>query len=559
MCDIQDFHTKFYSRKDKIIQDFFILKHINAEKPKRERVTKSTSSRKGVAVKYFVKVQGTKKFCVQVCQRAFLHILGVSKDRVQRIARNYVYAGTLPKENRGGSTVSAIYAKRSACVREFIEKLSCTEVHYCRGKTKRQYLPCNLSIAKLIKMYNDQVNDESRRVKRSFFRSTFCTYYNICFGTPATDVCSRCVELAERIKREKCAEAKNKLIIEKRIHMLKSKAFFNKLREESPTMITFSFDCQKNLVNPKVQDQIAYYSRQLYTYNFTVVKGSSHSKLNKENVTIYTWMEHEYRKGSNEIASAVFHTLSSCDLSAYSKIRLCADGCGGQNRNSTMIAMCMYFLKNIAPHNLKCIEIVFPIRGHSFLPSDRVFGTLERKLKKMPEITNPQTYIDLFKEHGAVYQLKACSVKDWKSVAQDYLKGVQSWHFKFSKIKRFFIEKQVNETTITVRGEENYTVDLGENRSVLKRGKKIGNAHIADIAEGVIINPKKLKDIKTLLTAHFGETWIEDNQLNFFKEFLENANFENSDVDTMTESNIGNEAANDFCEVHPEEEDGLRI
>nr|CAH7750012.1 unnamed protein product [Callosobruchus chinensis] len=270
-------------------------------------------------------------------------------------------------------------------------------------------------------------------------------------------------------------------------------------------------------------------------------------------------MEHEYRKGSNEIASAVFHTLSSCDLSAYSKIRLCADGCGGQNRNSTMIAMCMYFLKNIAPHNLKCIEIVFPIRGHSFLPSDRVFGTLERKLKKMPEITNPQTYIDLFKEHGAVYQLKACSVKDWKSVAQDYLKGVQSWHFKFSKIKRFFIEKQVNETTITVRGEENYTVDLGENRSVLKRGKKIGNAHIADIAEGVIINPKKLKDIKTLLTAHFGETWIEDNQLNFFKEFLENANFENSDVDTMTESNIGNEAANDFCEVHPEEEDGLRI
>nr|CAI5821182.1 unnamed protein product [Callosobruchus analis] len=233
-------------------------------------------------------------------------------------------------------------------------------------------------------------------------------------------------------------------------------------------MITFSFDCQKNLVNPKVQDQFAYYSRQLYTYNFTVVKRSSHSRLNKENVTIYTWMEHEYRKGSNEIASAVFHTLSSCDLSAYSKIRLRADGCGGQNRNSTMIAMCM---------------------GHSFLPSDRVFGTIEQKLKKMTEITNPHTYIDLFKEHRAVYQMKASSVKDWKSVAQDYLKGVQSWHFKFSKIKRFFIEKQI----------------------CFKTTEYIGNAHIVDIAEGVIINPKKLKDIKTLLTAHFGETWIEDN------------------------------------------------
>nr|CAI5831033.1 unnamed protein product [Callosobruchus analis] len=169
----------------------------------------------------------------------------------------------------------------------------------------------------------------------------------------------------------------------------------------------------------------------------------------------------------------------------------------------------------------------------------------------MPEITIQKPTLTYLKNMELV--------KDWKSVAQDYLKGVQSWHFKFSKIKRFFIEKQVNETTITVRGEENYTVDLGENRSVLKRGNGIGNARIADIAEGVIINPKKLKDIKILLTAHFGETWIEDNQLNFFKEFLENANFENSDVDTMTESNIGNEAANDFCEVHPEEEDGLRI
>lgn len=106
-------------------------------------------------------------------------------------------------------------------------------------------------------------------------------------------------------------------------------------------MIVLSFDCQKNLVNTKVQDQIAYYSRQLYTYNFTVVRGSSETKLNKNNVFIYTWMEHEFHKGSNEIATAVFHCLARLDLSTYKKIRLSADGCGGQNRNSTMVAMCI--------------------------------------------------------------------------------------------------------------------------------------------------------------------------------------------------------------------------
>ncbi|XP_050310860.1 uncharacterized protein LOC126746594 [Anthonomus grandis grandis] len=235
-------------------------------------------------------------------------------------------------------------------------------------------------------------------------------------------------------------------------------------------MLVLSFDCQKNLVNPKVQDQIAYYSRQLYTYNFTIVKGSSKTKLQNNNVFLYTWMEHEFHKGSNEIASAVFHCLSDLiNMSGYSKIRLCADGCGGQNRNSTMVAMCIYFLGNIAPPHIGEIELVFPIRGHSFLPSDRVFGIIEKKLRKLSEITNPNTYIDIFKERGTVINLRDSGVKSWKEIAKEYLKGVQSWHFKFSKAKRIVIEK--NGGKITVRGQEHYNSDVGESKTIFKRGK----------------------------------------------------------------------------------------
>lgn len=232
-------------------------------------------------------------------------------------------------------------------------------------------------------MYNEQVPENHLRVKKTFFRNIFCLEYNIGFGSPASDTCSRCSSLTERIKQEKDNDQRTQLQIEKRVHVLKGKAFFSKLRETKPDMIVLSFDCQKNLVNPKVQDQIAYYSRQLYTYNFTVVKGSSKAKLQKDNVFIYTWMEHEFHKGSNEIASAVYHCLTSLiDSLTCNKIRLCADGCGGQNRNSTMVAMCIYFLVKNAPEHIKEIELVYPIRGHSFLPSDRVFGTIEKKLKK---------------------------------------------------------------------------------------------------------------------------------------------------------------------------------
>lgn len=77
-------------------------------------------------------------------------------------------------------------------------------------------------------------------------------------------------------------------------------------------MLTFSFDCQKNQVLPKIPDQAAYYSRQLYIiYNFAIVKSVPGNVLGKENVTLYAWTEDEHRKGANEIASAVFHRLET--------------------------------------------------------------------------------------------------------------------------------------------------------------------------------------------------------------------------------------------------------
>ena len=56
----------------------------------------------------------------------------------------------------------------------------------------------------------------------------------------------------------------------------------------------------RNTCNPKIQDQIA-----------------------------HTWMEQDYLKGSNQIASAVFHCLNQEDLSKYSHTLLHADGCSG--------------------------------------------------------------------------------------------------------------------------------------------------------------------------------------------------------------------------------------
>ncbi|CAH4034417.1 unnamed protein product [Pieris brassicae] len=120
---------------------------------------------------------------------------------------------------------------------------------------------------------------------------------------------------------------------------------------------------------PKIPDQITYYSRQLYIYNFTGVVGHSKTELKKENVYSYTWTEDILPKASNEIASAVFHCLcQSVEKYEPTKIRLLCDGCSGQNKNSIVLGMASKYLLDYAPAGIKSIEIVFPVVGHSFLP-----------------------------------------------------------------------------------------------------------------------------------------------------------------------------------------------
>nr|CAD7609249.1 unnamed protein product [Timema genevievae] len=82
-----------------------------------------------------------------------------------------------------------------------------------------------------------------------------------------------------------------------------------------------------------------------------------------DTITIYAWMENEKYKGSNEIASAVLDTLRNVKLGNedFDCVRLCSDGCPGQNKNSTVIAMVMKWFKEEAPNAVNKVEFVFPI------------------------------------------------------------------------------------------------------------------------------------------------------------------------------------------------------
>ena len=200
MNNIQYFHESFYAIKDKIKQDTFILKHVLAVKTKRRRPRSNSKHYKPreMQLMYRFYCRSEKKM-VFVCQKSFLQILLIKRYRVQNVVKQYYLKGNFPKENRGGDHKSHKYEDKKRSVISFIKTFKCSEPHYCRGRTKRMYLPSELSINKMAKMYNDEAA-EHLKVKPLYFRNIFNTSFNLGFGTPRVDVCSTCLQLTEKIK-----------------------------------------------------------------------------------------------------------------------------------------------------------------------------------------------------------------------------------------------------------------------------------------------------------------------------------------------------------------------
>ncbi|KAJ8883602.1 hypothetical protein PR048_015446 [Dryococelus australis] len=107
----------------------------------------------------------------------------------------------VPIETRGGDRRSKAFERKSMSVKDFIQTFKAVESHYCRGKSELVYFDSNLNTMKMWRMYNQKVHGDIK-VKESYFRHVFSTYFNIIFKAPSTDVCPKCCELTGRILKD---------------------------------------------------------------------------------------------------------------------------------------------------------------------------------------------------------------------------------------------------------------------------------------------------------------------------------------------------------------------
>lgn len=222
------------------------------------------------------------------------------------------------------------------------------------------------------------------------------------------------------------------------------KILFYSLLKESRTRcdtVTVVFDMMQNQPLPKINVTEQYYCRQLWLYTLGIVIHTSNHQQKPHNVHLYTWTEIESGKGSNEIASALCHFLSSMKRRflkrGYRQLHLFCDSCSGQNKNASMMAMLLSYVNSKA-NPFQEVKVVFPIRGHSYLPADRVFGRLEKEYRRQEVMKTPNSYYEIMKLHGRVH--KICTdwnVFNYKKLAdQIFKKGLikvqqtRIWKFK---------------------------------------------------------------------------------------------------------------------------------
>lgn len=337
--------------------------------------------------------------------------------------------------------------------------------------------------------------------------------FNLGFGHPATDVCSTCVKFRIETRDPGLTpdEKRDKVLLFG-LHRRRARQFYQQMNEVGDSF-TVCFDVMENLVLPKSPIGQTYYSRQLYYYVFGVVRhrGRGNSQ-GKEDIHLYTWLEHQNAKDSNLIASALCHYLgsvASVEISQSGLLRLFSDSCYGQNKNINVLSMLFALVNKQYPQ--LTADYYFPIRGHSFLPADRAFGRIEQDIRKKDTILMPEEYSEILRKHGTVYEYG----KDWQ--CYDY-KGESA---RFTKSQRSFKISEARVLQISGDKLGFKSTFAGEfcKHTVLKRGKRWSQFNPPLLPDSNCVKEAKKQDVIKLLDA----LGVNPEIRNFYENALSNA------------------------------------
>lgn len=436
-----------YSGRPKNESDTYLMGLIECHNVSRHRPTTSESKQFAFSFKYYAYKNNER---IEVCRNAFLSLHAISSKAVFRLT-SLLAKGAQPVDMRGRhdkhhKILQDVLVKVDSHIESFPQKIS----HYSTNPVT--YLEAGLNCKILHNLLIIKHPELKEVITYKYFLQHYQENYGYRFGRPQVDVCSTCEDLNSKIKSSSLNDnAKRAAVAELIVHKRRACKFYKKIKSVTDMCTNRDdvagvvFDFMQNLPLPCLPVQEMFYLRKLWQFVFCV-----HS-LGDNKAVFYTYHEGEAKKGPDEVCTFLNDYIVNNISPQVKELNVFSDACPGQNRNHTFIR----FLMGLSIFGrFKNINVYFPVRGHSFLPCDRDFGTIKRVIRHHDRIYSPEQYCDLIlsaKKKQPLFQVKHLrneEITDYKNWWPTFFKktakslGTPKESFKISKYKHFLFKEE---------------------------------------------------------------------------------------------------------------------
>lgn len=381
----------------------YICSRVETQRIQRSRRRLPVSNRgKTFSNRYFFDINGCR---YQVCKSAFLDTLGETDTflRICVMKKSETTTGIGPNERRGKQTPKhALTEDVKNKVLEHIKSYPAYVSHYCRKQTKQKYLSCELTLKKMLDQFNEENSHLQLKVSYSTYRRIFKPL-KLKFKEPATDTCAKCDEFRAKLKFVKSEEMKKALETKYELHLRKAEAayalktHYTKLAKTDKNIKVLIFDLEQVFATPNVTCGMAYYLRQLSTFNLTIVDAGTGNTFN------CMWHEGEAARGASQIASCIFNHIMNEVKDNTVELFLFSDCCSGQNRNSLVATM--FHILLCLHTSLKVVNHIFLVPGHTRLECDSKHSVIERKKQHAGMISIPSQWYEVVDNVGDSFKV----------------------------------------------------------------------------------------------------------------------------------------------------------
>ena len=148
----------------------------------------------------------------------------------------------------------------------------------------------------------------------------------------------------------------------------------------------------------------------MWTYNLGVHDCSN------EKGHMNMWPESTASRGSQEIGSCLLQHFKLSRSQAQNLIAF-SDACGGQNRNINRVCFWMYVVSS-NNFSYTTVDHKFMLSGHSYLPNDRDFGSIEKASRRTQHVFVPKDWCVLVERarHRNPFTVKQMETCDFLSI-----------------------------------------------------------------------------------------------------------------------------------------------